>query len=150
MDVTEQDVTAIPVGNLRVSVGEFAAVWAAAERRVVEDPADWYFLGVAVTCRWMARATVRPVSGPWYVQWAPVTKRKGFAYEELIEAECLAADGLLHRRPVPRWLLARPGWAEAIVDTFGGRGSVPHPRHWAWPSVRPADPMRAQPRPTAS
>lgn len=128
VDVTERDVAAIPVGNLRVPVGEFATVWTAAERGLVDDPADWYVLGVAVTCRWMARATVRPASGPWYVQWAPVTKRTGSAYEELIEAECLAAEALLHRRPVPNWLQARPGWAQAIVDTLA----------WAWRRSAPA------------
>lgn len=122
VDVTEQDVAAIPVGNLRAPIGEFVAVWATAERRVAEAPADWYVLGVAVTCRWMARATVRPASGSWYVQSAPVTKRTACAYEELIEAEYLAADAMLHRRPVPRWLLARPGWAQSIVDTL----------NWAW------------------
>lgn len=122
VDVTERDVEAIPGGNLRVPRGEFVAVWAAAERNMGDDPTDWYAAGVAVTCRWLAAATVRPATGRWYVQWAPVTKRTGSAYEELVEAECLAAEALLTRRPIPRWLLGRRGWIEGIVATF----------RWAW------------------
>lgn len=122
VDVTEQDVAAVPVGNLRVARGDFALVWVAAERELGQGPGDWYACGVAVTCRWLATATVRPASGRWYVQWAPVTKRTGSAYEELIEVEYLAAEALLARRPVPRWLALRPGWAEGIVATF----------RWAW------------------
>ena len=41
---------------------------------------------------------------------------------ELIEEECLAAELLLWRRPVPRWVAERPGWLEAIVATLD----------WAW------------------
>jgi hypothetical protein len=122
MDVTDRDVDAIPAGNLHVPRGDFVAVWSAVERHLVENPVDWYAAGVAITCRWLANATVRPASGRWYRQWAPVTKHSGSAYEELIEAECLAAETLLLRRPVPRWLLGRPGWLEGIVDTL----------NWAW------------------
>lgn len=138
MDVTDRDVAEIPARNLHVPRGEFAAVWTAAERAIRQEPNDWYAIGVAVTCRWMARATVRPASGRWYVQWAPATKRTASAYEELIEAECVAADALLHRRPIPRWLLARPGWAEAIVDTLGWawRRSAPAPMSTAVPETR--------------
>ena len=122
VDVTDQDVAAIPVGNLRVPRGDFVAVWAAAERELGQVPGDWYAAGVAVTCRWLAAATVRPASGRWYLQWAPVTSRTGSAHEELIEAEYLAAEVLLLRRPVPAWLADRPRWIEGIVDTF----------RWAW------------------
>ena len=44
------------------------------------------------------------------------------AIEELIEAECLAAEVLLFRRAVPMWLTKRPGWLPAVVTTLG----------WAW------------------
>jgi hypothetical protein len=117
MDVTDGDVAAIPAGNLHVPRGEFVAVWTAVEQHLAENPTDWYAAGVAITCRWLANATVRPAAGRWYRQWAPVTKRSGSAYEELIEAECLATETLLLRRPVPRWLLGRTGWLEAIVDS---------------------------------
>lgn len=122
VDVTDRDVAAIPVGNLRVPRGEFVAVWLAAEREFGRVPGDWYAAGVAVTCRWLAVAAVRPASGPWYVQWAPVTSRSSAAHEELIEAEYVAAEALLARRPVPGWLADRPHWAEGIVDTL----------RWAW------------------
>ncbi len=122
MDVTDWDVGAIPAGNLRVPRGEFAAVWIAVEQQLVEQPSDWYLAGMASTCRWLAGATVRPSEGAWYRQWAPVTEREGTAYEELIEAECLAVESLLAQRPVPAWLQSRPRWLDGIADTLD----------WAW------------------
>lgn len=122
MEVTDHDVDRIPAGTVRVSREQFVAVWKAAERHVVEQPLDWYGAGVLTTCRWLAGAMVRPVTGPWYAQWAPVTKRTGVPYEEVVEAECLAAEVLLFRRPVPDWLVAMPGWLPGIVDTL----------NWAW------------------
>jgi hypothetical protein len=133
MDVTDRDVAAIPVGSVRVPRREFVAVWLAAERHVSNDPTDWYGAGVVIACRWLAGATVRPATGRWYVQWAPITKRTGRPYEELVEAECLAAEALLFRRPVPRWLANRPGWLEGIVDTF----------RWAWRRDADAPPAAA-------
>ena len=67
--VTEADVARVPVGNLRVPRAEFGAVWSAAEQRDREQGergvTDWYPAGVAVTCRWLAGATVvrRPGAG---------------------------------------------------------------------------------------
>lgn len=122
MDVTERDVEAIPVGTVRLPRGEFAALWVSAERHVADHPQDWYGAGVVITCRWLGGATVRPAAGAWYVQWAPVTKRTGSPYAEVVEAECIAAEALLMRRPVPSWLAGRPGWLEGIVGTF----------RWAW------------------
>jgi hypothetical protein len=40
----------------------------------------------------------------------------------LIEAECLAAERLLARRPVPPTLARRPGWIEGIVATLQWAG----------------------------
>jgi hypothetical protein len=124
MEVTENDVKRIPVGNLRVSREEFVAVWAAAERRNTEQAergvTDWYAGGVIVTCRWMARAVVRPSSGPWRLARPPVSRHDELAYEELIEAEYLAAELLDVRRP--DLVESRPGWCEAIRATL----------RWAW------------------
>jgi hypothetical protein len=122
MELTAEDIAAIPPRNLHVPREQFVTVWIAAERYVSEHPTDWYGAGVAVACRWLANATVRPKTGAWYKQWAPVTEREASAYEELIEAECLAAETMLMRRPASTWILNRPGWVEAISTTL----------NWAW------------------
>jgi len=136
MEVTEKDVERIPVRNLRVPLDEFVAVWAAAERRNTEQAergmTDWHAGGVTVTCRWMARAVVRPASGPRHLARPPVSRHDERAYEELIEAEYLAAELLDVRRP--DLVGSRPGWCEAIRTTL----------RWAWrrsgepPIVAPA------------
>jgi len=126
MDVTAADIAKIPAENLHVARAEFAAVWIAVEKHQ-DEPAyrgitDWYDAGVSVTCRWLATATVRPEQGPWRLARSPVTRRTNRALPELIQEECLAAELLAMRRPVPRWLAERPGWAESIVATL----------NWAW------------------
>lgn len=121
VEVTAADIAKIPARNLHVPRGEFVAVWIAAERQAVEKN-DWYSAGVVAACRWLARAQVRPETGPWYMAPAPVTRRQESAYEELIEAECLKAELLYFRRPVPQWLQNRPGWARGIFVTL----------NWAW------------------
>jgi hypothetical protein len=45
----------------------------------------------------------------------------------LIAAECLAAEKLLFRRPVPSWVENRPGWLPAVVATLA----------WAWRRTGP-------------
>lgn len=124
MEVTEKDVERIPVRNLRVPLDEFVAVWAAAERRNTVQAelgvTDWFAGGVIVTCRWMARAVVRPSSGPRYLARPPVSRHDERAHEELIEAEYLAAEVLDVRRP--DLVNSRPGWCEAIRATL----------RWAW------------------
>jgi len=126
VDVSAADVARIPAGNLRVPVADFAALWRAAERhqeeRARRHVADWYAAGVVMTCRWLAAATVRPAAGPWRPARSPVTERTAPAYEELIEAECLAAETLAARRPVPGWLAEQPGWLDAVLATL----------NWAW------------------
>lgn len=126
MEVTETDIKHIPVRNLRVPLDEFVVVWAAAERRnskkAERGVTDWYTGGVVVTCRWLARAVVRPASGPRRMARPPVSRHDERAYEELIEAEYLAAELLDVRRP--DLLESRPGWCEAIRATL----------RWAWRS----------------
>jgi hypothetical protein len=126
VDVSPADVARVPVENLSVSRAEFAALWAAAERHQEEQArlhvTDWYGAGVVVTCRWIARATVRPETGPWRPARSPVTGSTKMAYAELVEAECRAADLLEMRQPRPEWLAGRPGWIEGIVATF----------NWVW------------------
>ncbi|MCW2899259.1 MAG: hypothetical protein JWO67_1524 [Streptosporangiaceae bacterium] len=124
MEVTEKDVRRIPLRNLRVPLQEFIAVWAAAEQLAAEQAeqrvTDWYVGGVVVTCQWIARAVVRPAAGPWRLARSPVSRRTAAAYEELLEAEYLAAEVLDVRRP--DLVEHRPGWCEGIRATL----------RWAW------------------
>lgn len=140
--VTAVDMERIPRANVRVSRAEFAALWEAAERLCDEQASrgvtDWYTAGVAVTCEWLATATIRPESGPWRQAHSPVTGRTERAYEELIEAELLEAELLDMRRPRPAWLEARPGWLEAICATL----------KWAWRRSGPS-PLRLDEATTA-
>jgi hypothetical protein len=127
MDVSAADIAKISAANVRVPRAEFAALWRRAERlhdeQVRRGVSDWYGAGVVVTCRWLANAIVRPeTGGPCHPAPSPVTERINVAYEELIEAECVAAERLAMRRPVPTWLKHRPGWIEAVVTTL----------NWAW------------------
>jgi hypothetical protein len=112
VEVTEIDRARIPVGNLRVPRTEFVAVWAAAERQQEVQGAsgvlDWYAGGVAVTCRWLAAAVVHADSGPRRLARSPVSQRTTIAYEELIEAEFLAAELLDVRRTDPAGYGRRP------------------------------------------
>lgn len=124
MEVTSADVDAIPSRNVRVAVGEFVAVWRAASDRDHDDPAQggegWYAAGVAATCRWMATAPSRLANGLADSTPAPATRRRSLAYEELIEAEFLAAERLEETRP--HLTQSRPGWCEGIRATL----------RWAW------------------
>ena len=119
VEVIEADIVRIPPGNLRVPRAEFVAVWVAAERRCA---GEWYAAGVALTCRWIGGAVVRAFDGRLAPARAPVTKRTARAYEELIQAEYLAAEALDQRRPRPWWLDERAGWIEGVCATL----------RWAW------------------
>lgn len=121
VDVSDAMVTAIPRGNIRVPREEFAALWRAAERAQQEHN-TWEGAGVTMTCRWLARATVRPPEGPPYLAFSPITERDALAIEERIEAELLAAEKMALRRPVPQRVLDRPGWLDAVIATL----------NWAW------------------
>jgi hypothetical protein len=121
--VTEADVARIPRGNLRVPGAEFMAVWVAAEDRArprAEGASDWFGAGVAVTCRWLAGAVVESVLGGRCLAMSPVGEREVRAFEELIEAEYLAAERLAER--CPDLVMHRPGWCEGIMTTL----------RWAW------------------
>ncbi len=124
MEVTAADLAQVPVGNLRVPRAEFGAVWAAAERQAAAEAArgvtDWYAGGVVVTCRWLADVVVTDQTGRREPPYSPATDRSVSAYEEVIEAEYLAAEQL----DVVRADLVehRPGWCEAIRATL----------RWAW------------------
>ena len=103
MEVTESLLDRVPVGNLRVPRAEFSSLWIEAERlngEAMGRPSlDWYPAAVAVTCRWLAGAVVQDQTGRRALAPAPATRRRARAYEELIEAEFLAAEQLDVRRP---------------------------------------------------
>src|SRR4051812_12823180 len=124
MEVTESQLDRVPVGNLRVPRAEFGALWVEAERLNAEQTGrlnpDWYPAAVAVTCRWLAGAIVQDQMGRRALAPAPATRGRTRAYEELIEAEYLAAEQLDVRRP--DLVEHRPGWCEGIRATL----------QWAW------------------
>jgi hypothetical protein len=126
MEVSSADGDRIPDENLHVPRSEFMAVWTYAEmlqaERSARNVTDWYGAGVVVTCRWIARATVRPDGRSPRQARSPVTGTRRLAHPELIDHECLAAELLDMRQPVPTWLAKRPGWSSAIVATF----------NWVW------------------
>jgi hypothetical protein len=125
MEITTGDIADIPAGNLRVPRAEFAAVWMTAEQlhdqRATRRVSDWYSTGVVATCRWLARATVHPASGPSHPARSPITGHPD-AHQNLIEAEYVEAARLALRQPQPTWLAQRPGWIEGIEATL----------LWAW------------------
>src|SRR4051794_14004206 len=124
MEVRTADVTGIPAGNIRVPRDEFAAVWRAASAldaaRAERGVTDWYAGAVASTCRWLATAPTRSKRGPGRLTRSPATKRARLAYEELIEAEYLAAETLEQRRP--DIAEHEPGWCDGVRATL----------RWAW------------------
>jgi len=125
VEVTAADIARVPPGNVRVPRADFAAVWAAAERDVSHD---WYALGVAQTCRWIAHSRGTTFNGRTPMAHGPVTERSRLAFEELIEAEYLAAEKLAAVEPRPTWLVKRLGWIEAVCATL----------RWAWARTGPA------------
>lgn len=137
MAATAEQLARIPAGNLRVPRDEFAAVWTAAQHRSTQQGEraiqDWYAAGVVATCRWLAGAPHRTSWGRIQQPAAPVTRSCATAYEELIEAECVAVELLPVRQP--DLVAERPGWCEGIRATLW----------WAWRGEGPA-PL-AVPRP---
>jgi hypothetical protein len=124
MEVTPSLLDRVPVENLRVPRAEFGALWVEAERlnreQVGQPGSDWYPAAVAVTCRWLAGAVVQDGMGRRSLAPSPATRRPSRAYEELIEAEYLAAEQLDVRRP--DLVVHQPGWCEGIRATL----------KWAW------------------
>lgn len=132
VEPTAQMIDEIPRGNVRVPRAEFAAVWSLAEARSAENSrngtGDRYVVGVVVTCRWMAGALeTSSLTGQVQPARAPLSLRTARAHEELLEAETLAAEGRLARRPGGHD--QAPGLLEAVVATlrWAWRGSGPPP-----------------------
>lgn len=139
VQVTDVDIARVPVTNLRVPRAEFGALWAAAERLSEQQGkaggADWYAAGVVVTCRWLAGAATRLPNGRATAAHSPITRSTVRAYEELVDAECLAAERLLAQSPPPALMARRPGWVEGVAATL----------RWAW-RHQGAPPLAVQPQ----
>lgn len=129
MDVSAEEGARIPAGNLHVPNAQFIEVWATAEKlnreQVDQGLTDWYLGSVVASCRWLAGAAVHKPDAPPHSARSPVSGRREAAYEELIEAEYLAAERLSHRRP--DLVADRPGWCEGIQRTL----------RWAWRNEEP-------------
>lgn len=124
MAVPAEQVARIPAGNLRVPRAEFAVAWAAANRLNAEQGdrgvLDWYAAAVLATCEWLACAVCRPAWGHPRPAEAPATRTRESAYEELIEAEYLAAERFEELQP--RLARLQPGWGDGVRATL----------RWAW------------------
>lgn len=128
--MTESELARVPAGNVRGLRAEFGTIWAAAELRMATAAAngltDWYSGGVVATCRWLADAAVTDQTGRRRLPRSPATGQVVRAYEELIEAEYLAAENLHLARP--DLIEHRPGWCEGVRATL----------RWAWRCNGPA------------
>ena len=122
MKVTAADVARIPVENLTVTRTIFAALWMTAEHlheeRAHQRVWDWYSAGVATTCRWLAKVTVHPQTGPAHLARSPITNCADDMSTQLIESEYREAVKLAVCQPKPAWLEQRPGWIQAIEATL--------------------------------
>lgn len=124
--VTERDLQRIPPGNLRVPRGDFGVLWTTAEELNAANGeqgiSDWVPAGVAMTCRWLARAATETTNGRRLPARAPVTRRRVLAFEEAIEAEYVAAEKMLARPGSAPIVGSQPGYVEAVSATL----------RWAW------------------
>jgi hypothetical protein len=144
--VTTRNLAVVPAGNLRVVHEEFAVLWSTAEAQAesfaIRRETDWVAGGVAMTCRWLAGAAVE-FNGRRRLPPSPITHRSRPAFEELIEAEYLAAVAMEAQPPEQRLYGDRPGYVEAVAATL----------RWAWrrsgpvPDLQPVN--AAPPVPTA-
>lgn len=131
MHVGARHLSSIPTDNLRVGREEFAALWLAAEAQAEESAplgqTAWGAGGVAITCRWLAVATVE-FNGRRRLPLSPITHRPRPAFEELIEDEYLAAVAMEAQPSEQRLYGDRPGYVEAVAATL----------RWAWRRNGPA------------
>lgn len=136
MKVTAAELARVPAANIRVPRAEFGEVWAAAEAlssdQASQGVTDWYAGGVVATCRWLAGAVVTCRNGRRQLPRSPATELLVSAYEELIEDEYLAAEGLDAARP--DLVVHQPGWTAGVRTTL----------RWAWRCNGPAPPFAAR------
>ncbi|NYE74230.1 hypothetical protein [Microlunatus parietis] len=123
MDIRAEDIEGIPTGNLRVPRVTFAEVWRAAEQL---GKTDEYATGVTLMCRWIACATV-VFNGRPSPAFAPITRTRRRAHEELLEREFQAAERASIRvqgTDDPRRLIIE-GAAATLRWAWKGNGDPP-------------------------
>jgi hypothetical protein len=135
--VTDRDIAGIPARNLRVSREVFGEFWREAEAYSAAETAagrpSWRAGGWVIACRWVACSTTE-VNGRRSLALRPITGGTPVAYEELIEAEYVAAEILAAKDPATRRYADRPGYVEAVCAVL----------RWVWrrngprPVVAPA------------
>ena len=138
MEVMAQEIDTIPSGNIRVPRAEFVEVWMRAEAlsdgQSLQGWGAGYLAGVAMTCRWLANATVRARVGLGNRR--PV-RRRGASERiggeaEAIEAEVVAAaesgaeltlelSALMGMRAAFAWAWRATAPAPVDVDPAGTR-----------------------------
>jgi hypothetical protein len=123
--VTDRDIAAIPARNLRVSREVFGEFWREAEAYSAAETAagrpSWRAGGWVIACRWVACSTTE-VNGRRSLALRPITGGTPVAYEELIEAEYVAAEILAAKDPATRRYADRPGYVEAVCAVL----------RWVW------------------
>jgi hypothetical protein len=116
MDVTSEVIARIPVRNVRVPVGEFVDVWAAAEKlhdELLVEPMDRAAVAaIVVVCRWLAG--VHP--------WSPVTLRPVPASPAEVEEEVTMLQAAFTLDPIPQEVAGQPGWSNGLAFALA----------WAW------------------
>src|SRR6266508_3224505 len=127
VELTAADFERIPAGNLRVLRAQFVEVWSYAERvsdqLEAQGRGDWYLIGVAFTCRWLAGAFIvfnYPHGPKRQPASAPITHTWRAAHEELTDREGHATERELVRHP--DGIEGRPGWLEGVSATL----------RWVW------------------
>jgi hypothetical protein len=95
--VTDCAIARIPARNLRVSREVSGQFWREAEAFSAAETAagcpSWRAGGLVIACRWLACSTTE-VNGWRDLALRPISGGTPVAFEELIEAEYVAADAL--------------------------------------------------------
>jgi hypothetical protein len=136
MEVTSDRVRRVPLENIRVSLADFGRVWALAEG-VADQVEDYYFLGVAMTCEWLADQAVpsRVEPGTMESPRCPASWGRHRAMPETIDEEYLAA--LRACRSPMAWEAEMARGVVAALD-------------WAWNGHRDQPPVPLPPTAAAS
>jgi hypothetical protein len=123
--VTDRDIEKIPARNLRVSRAVFGEFWREVEAYAAAETArgasTTRTAGLVLTCRWVACSTTE-VNGRRFLAIRPVGFGDHVAYEELIEAEYVAAEMALVRGPETGRFVNKPGYVESVCTVL----------RWVW------------------